>query len=39
LAIRFERSLDACFFLGRQRRRLVFDRLDDVSARRELPEL
>ena len=38
MAIRFERGLDARFFVGRQRRRLVFDSLD-VPARRELPEL
>ena len=39
LAVRLERGLDARFFLGRQRRRFVFDSLDNVPARRELMEL
>jgi hypothetical protein len=39
LAIGFERGLDARFFLGRQRWRLVFDGLDDVAACGKLSEL
>src|SRR5262249_47430081 len=39
LAIRFERGLDARFFLRRQRRRFVLDRLDDVPAHGEVPDL
>jgi hypothetical protein len=34
LTVRFERRFDARFFLGRQRRRVVFDGLDDLPARR-----
>ena len=38
LAVRFERGFDARFFLGRQRRRFVFDSLDNVPARGEFAE-
>lgn len=39
LTVRFERGFDAGFFLGRARRRFIFDGLDDVPARREFAEL
>jgi hypothetical protein len=39
LTVRFERGFDAGFFLGRERRRFIFDGLDDVPARREFAEL
>ena len=38
LAIRFERGLDASFFLGCERRRFVFDRFHDVPACGEVPQ-
>ena len=37
--VRFERGFDTGFFLGRERRRFIFDGLDDVPARREFAEL
>jgi hypothetical protein len=39
LSVRFERGVDARFFLGRQRRRFIFDGLDDVPARRVFAEI
>jgi hypothetical protein len=39
VAIRFERGFDARFFVGRKRRCLVFDGLDDVPAGRQFTEL